>query len=102
VEIAVRLKLLPVTMVTLTLGGCLGLEAVPAVTGSLNPEATTGLAEPTSRSDSAQTTLADAVTSCLARRVPVKTAAFRSCVSDAQEATAPRANATPHESVASR
>lgn len=81
-----RLDAVLAPMIALALGGCLGPEAVPTVTGSVRPTADLGV--PASQTNRPKTSLADAVTLCLNRGVPVKTPAFRHCVTDKQE-TAP-------------
>ena len=72
--------------IALSLGGCLGSEAVPAVTGSVHPPVDAADLPP--RPNPYGRTLADAVTLCLSRGTPVQTPAFRSCVTEARRSAA--------------
>ena len=71
--------------IALTLGGCLGSGAVPAVTGSVRPPVDAG--DPNSQPQPPRRTLADAITLCLDRGTQVQTTAFRSCVTKARQST---------------
>ena len=72
--------------IALSLSGCLGSKAVPAVTGSVHPPVDAAYLTP--RPKPFGRTLADAVTVCLDRGTPVQTPAFRSCVTEARRSAA--------------
>ena len=79
-------------IVALALGGCLGPQSNPVVTGSLR--STAGAGGIVSRSDEPVRALANAVTTCLDRGTPAQSPAFRRCVTEAQRKAVPRTEAT--------
>lgn len=90
---AVQLKAVLTAIAVVVLGGCLGPEGAPTATGSVRPTLGIGdVVEPAANSVAKpERSLADAVTLCLDRKVPVQPSEFRSCVTKAQRVTAPRA-----------
>ncbi len=91
-----QLRAVFAAIAVVVLGGCLGPEGAPTATGSVSPTVAMGdavgpAANPVVKP---KRSLADAVTLCLDRKVPVQPSQFRSCVTKAQRATAPRAEVT--------
>jgi len=92
----VQLRAVFAAIAVVVLGGCLGPEGAPTATGSVRPTVAMGdavgpAANPVITVAEPKRSLADAVTLCLDRKVPIQPSEFRNCVTGAQRATAHRA-----------
>lgn len=86
-----QLKAVFAAIAAMVLGGCVGPDGAPAATGSVRPTLdASDLVKPTAKAVvEPKRSLANAVTACLDRNVPVQTPAFRRCVTETQRSAVP-------------